>query len=215
MRWQLTFTMRGGSFIQVNKSPSASRGWISRQRSLLLRPIRHRLRRFSIASSALPPLSSSSFRSSAECAPPPPMRRQCTTSSTPPQDSVQSSRIAVSRRWGRGCGNLATTATGAVNALDCVDGRGIAGATTTEDPATTMSKQSVGSRGRGGDDDDVFDPRGNGDNDTTISLAMATATTVAGDEEGDGGKSDDDDTPTSLATATATATRSGGRRRVR
>jgi hypothetical protein len=27
----------------------------------------------------------------------------------------------------------------AVNALDCVDGRGIAGATTTEDPATTTS----------------------------------------------------------------------------
>jgi hypothetical protein len=104
-------------------------------------------------------------------------------------------------------------ATGAVNALDCVDGRGIAGATTTEDPATTMSKQSVGLRGRGGDDDDDFDPRGNGDNDTTISLAMATATRVAGDKEGDGGKSNGDDTPTSLATATAT--RSGGRRRVR
>ena len=104
-------------------------------------------------------------------------------------------------------------ATGAVNALDCVDGRGIAGTTTTEDPAKTTSKRSVGSRGRGGDDDDDVDPRGDGDNDTTISLAMATATRVAGDEEGDGGKSDDDDTPTSLATATAT--RSGGRRRVR
>ena len=42
----------GGSYIQVNKSPSASRSWISRQKSLLLRPIRHRLRRFSTASSA-------------------------------------------------------------------------------------------------------------------------------------------------------------------
>ncbi len=100
-------------------------------------------------------------------------------------------------------------ATGAVNALDCVDERGIAGATTTEDPVTTTSKQSVGLQGQGGDDDDNFDPRGDGDNDTTISLAMATATRAAGDEEGDGGKSDDNDTPTNLAMATAT--RSGGR----
>ena len=83
-------------------------------------------------------------------------------------------------------------ATGAVSALDCVDGRGIAGATTTEDPATMTSKQSVGLLGRGGDDDDVVDPRGDSDNDTTISLAMATATRVEGDEEVDGGKSDDD-----------------------
>ena len=72
--------------------------------------------------------------------------------------------------------------TGAVNALDCVDGRGIAGATTTEDPATTTSKQLVGSRGRGGDDDDDVDPRGNDDDNTTISLAMAAAIRVAGDE---------------------------------
>jgi hypothetical protein len=82
---------------------------------------------------------------------------------------------------------------GAVNALDCVDGRGIAGAMTTEDPATTMSKRSVGSRGRGGDDDDDVDPRGDDDNDTTISRVIVMATRVAGDEECDSGKSDGND----------------------
>jgi hypothetical protein len=59
-----------------------------------------------------------------------------------------------------------------------------------EDPATKTSKRLVGSQGRGGDDDDNVDPRGDDDDDTTISLAMAMAMRVAGDKEGDGGKSD-------------------------
>ncbi len=66
------------------------------------------------------------------------------------------------------------------------------------------SKRSIGSRGRGGYDDDNVDPRGDDVNDTPISLAMATSMRVAGDKEGDGGKSDDDDTPISLAMVTAT-----------
>ncbi len=82
-----------------------------------------------------------------------------------------------------------------------------------------MSKWSVGSRGRGGDDKDNVDPRGNDDGNTTISLAMVTATRVAGDEEGDGGKSNGDDkkgggqvTATVMATkrAMAAATRVAG-----
>ncbi len=48
------------------------------------------------------------------------------------------------------------------------------------------SKRSVGSRGRGGDDDNDIDPRGNDDDDTSISLAMVRATRVVGDKEGDG-----------------------------
>ena len=52
MRWQPTFTTRGGKCTQVNKSPSASRSWISRRSLLQLRPIRPRQRRCSIA----PPL---------------------------------------------------------------------------------------------------------------------------------------------------------------
>ncbi len=65
------------------------------------------------------------------------------------------------------------------------------------------SKRSVGSRGRGGDDDNSIDPRGNDDNDTTISLARATATRVGGNEEGDGGKSDGDDEGLTATIATA------------
>ena len=69
MRWQPTFTMRGGGCTQVNKSPSASRSWISRRRLLQSRPIRPRQRRCSIASSAsgtkLPPLAS--FRCPGGC----------------------------------------------------------------------------------------------------------------------------------------------------
>jgi hypothetical protein len=85
----------------------------------------------------------------------------------------------------------ARRATGAVNALDCGDGRGIAGATTTPMMGGPGNNdvESVGSRGRGGDDNDDVDPRGDDDDDTTISLAMATATRVVGDKEGDGGKS--------------------------
>ncbi len=66
-----------------------------------------------------------------------------------------------------------------------------------------MSKRSVGSRGRGGDDDNGIDPRGNDDDDTTISLAMATATRVAGNEEGDGGKSDGNDEDLTAMISTA------------
>ncbi len=97
-------------------------------------------------------------------------------------------------------------ATGAVNTLDCGDGRGIAGATTT----TTMggpgdvNVKAVDRFVKGSYDDDDVDPRGDDDNDTTISLAMVMATRVVGDEEVDGGKSNDDDTPISLAMAMAT-----------
>jgi hypothetical protein len=82
-----------------------------------------------------------------------------------------------------------------------------------------MLKRSVGSQGRGGNDDNDVDPRGNDDDDTTISLAMAMVTRVAGDKEGDGGKSNGDDkkggrqaTATAMATkrAMATATRVAG-----
>ena len=66
-----------------------------------------------------------------------------------------------------------------------------------------MSKRLVGSRGRGGDDDNGIDPRGNEDDNTTISLAMATATRVAGNKEGDGGKSDGDDEGLTATIATA------------
>ena len=73
---------------------------------------------------------------------------------------------------------------------------------------TTTSKRSVGLRGRGGDDNDDVDPRGNDDDDTIISLAMTTATRVAGNEEGDGGKSDGNDKKGGWrATAMAMATK--------
>ena len=69
MRWQPTFTTRGGGCTQVNKSPSTSRSWISRRRLLQSRPIRPKQRRCSIASFAsgteLPPLAS--FRCPGGC----------------------------------------------------------------------------------------------------------------------------------------------------
>ncbi len=71
-----------------------------------------------------------------------------------------------------------------------------------------MLKRLVGLRGRGGDEDDDVDPRGDNNDDTTISLGMATATKVAGDEEGDGGKSNgDEEKGGGRATATAMATK--------
>ncbi len=63
-------------------------------------------------------------------------------------------------------------------------------------------------RGRGGDDNNDVDPRGDDDDNTTISLAMATATRVAGNKEIDGGKSKgDDEKGGGQATATAMATK--------
>ncbi len=56
----------------------------------------------------------------------------------------------------------------------------------------TTLKRLVGSQGRGGNDDNDIDPRGNNDDNTTISLAMAMATRVVGNKEDDGGKSDGD-----------------------
>ncbi len=72
----------------------------------------------------------------------------------------------------------------------------------------TTSKRLVGSRGRGGNDYDDLDPRGNDDDNTTVSLAMAMAMRVAGDEEGNGGKSDGNDKKGGRqATATAMVTK--------
>ncbi len=48
-------------------------------------------------------------------------------------------------------------------------------------------------RGRGGNDDDDINPRGDDYDDTTISLAMAMGMRVVGNEEGNDGKSNGDD----------------------
>jgi hypothetical protein len=48
-----------------------------------------------------------------------------------------------------------------------------------EDLATTTSKRSVGSRGRGGDNDNDVDPRGEDDNDTNLMGLCAQNQTCA------------------------------------
>jgi len=96
--------------------------------------------------------------------------------------------------------------TGAADALDSGEGRGMAGATTTTPMGGPGDDdvEAVGRFRRAGRRKNDIDPRGDDYNDTTISLVMATAMRVAGDKKCDGSKSDgDDEKGCRQATATA------------